>query len=700
LSLPSSIHEVPFLRLLIPLSIGITFQHYFNILHNTPLVAIIAIFLFVLLLTANHFSTQWKYRWLFGTMLNVFLIFTGMVLTINTNQDKDLSTNSENQAIVRLVNSPQERTRSLRVECQLVEITNNQQHKASPEKILVYFDISDSCAKTLKYGDIIALKLKLREFEKPKNPNQFDIVRYMKQKGIRFSSFVKTGEWILLKNNSNPIFTYSFKLRDKFIAVFHQHGIADKQLAVLSALTLGYRELLDDEINRIYSSTGAIHILSVSGLHVGILYLFLLFILRAIPSNKLTELIKLIIVLLFLWFFAILTGLSPSVNRSALMFSLIAIGNWHGIKSNIYNTLATAAFALLVADPNNILNIGFQLSFLAVLSIVVFYPFIFSLIYFRNKILSNIWSLIAVSIAAQIGTLPITLGLFSQFPNYFILTNLIAIPLSTVILYLSVLLLVTSPFQIIATLLGKTLNFLVLTLNSSLSWIESLPFSITSGIHLSSTQMIIFMLGLFFLASFLFYRKLVQIQLLLFAFIILVALGFSVKNELFDDELVVFNLPKNSAICFRIHGKAHFINISNSKDIVEQNKFYLEGYIKQSTIKGRYSNVSPSNYICGSTIMINKRNGLAFVGVNRFIFAIPLNDSSHHIQSKSKIDVDAILVNNSFSPNILNFIKPQVAIIDNSVPKWRMDKILISLAAENIPIHHLNSKGAYRQKLN
>ncbi|HNV52765.1 MAG TPA: ComEC/Rec2 family competence protein, partial [Tenuifilaceae bacterium] len=365
MSLPSSIHEVPFFRLLIPISIGITIQIYFNILPSTPIIAMVSTLLFCSLLISNYVSKQWKYRWIYGILLNTFLIFAGLALAINTSQDKHLVANNENQAIVRLVNSPQERTRSLRVECQLTEIIDNQQYKASHEKILVYFALSDSCAKTLKYGDIVALKLKLREFEKPKNPNQFDIAKYMKQEGIRFSSFVKNGEWILLGNNANPIINYSLKLRDKFISVFRKYFIVDNQLAVLSALTLGYRELLDDEINRVYSSTGAVHILSVSGLHVGILYMFLVFLLSAIPSNRFTELFKLITVLLFLWFFAILTGLSPSVNRSALMFSLVAIGKWYGIRSNIYNTLAIAAFTLLAINPYNIMNIGFQLSFLA-----------------------------------------------------------------------------------------------------------------------------------------------------------------------------------------------------------------------------------------------------------------------------------------------------------------------------------------------
>nr|HPI45610.1 hypothetical protein [Tenuifilaceae bacterium] len=122
-------------------------------------------------------------------------------------------------------------------------------------------------------------------------------------------------------------------------------------------------------------------------------------------------------------------------------------------------------------------------------------------------------------------------------------------------------------------------------------------------------------------------------------------------------------------------------------------------YIKQNTIRGRYNSLDSSNYQSNSTIIVNRANGLALLGANRFIVAIPYNDSTHHIQSSSKIDVNAIMVNSNFSPNILNFIKPQVAIIDNSVPKWRMDKILITLASANIPIHHLNSQGAYRQKL-
>lgn len=648
---------------------------------------------------ASVASKQWKYKWLYGIALNIFLIFAGLALTVSTNTDKTLLANTKTQAIIRLIDSPQQRARSLRVKCRIVELIQNQQVRASRENIIVYFQLSDTNASKLKYGDIIALNITPKEFDPPKNPNQFDIAKYMKLNEIRFSSFIKNGEWILLGNSTNPIINYSLKIRDKFISVFQQCNIVENQLAVLSALTLGYRELLDEEINRVYSSTGAIHILSVSGLHVGILYLFLVFLLKVVPSNRLTELIKLFIVLLFLWFFAILTGLSPSVNRSALMFSLVAIGKWYGIRSNIYNTLAIAAFALLAINPNNLMNIGFQLSFIAVLSIVVFYPFIHSLLYFKNRIASQVWSLMAVSIAAQLGTLPITLGHFSQFPNYFLLTNIIAIPLSTLILYASVLLLVLSPFQIISIWLGKLLNFLLIALNSALSWIESLPFSITPGIHLTSTQMLIFSVGLIFVSSYLIYKKPRHIQISLLAFILLVTFGFTNKSKIFEDEIVVFNLPRSSVVCFRHEGEAFFPDINNADSTIKQNGFFLDGYIKHATLKGRYSIVNASNSKKNRNLTISKRNGLALFATNRFTIAIPYNDSLHHSQSLSRIEVNAIMVNNNFSTNILKLINPKVAIIDNSVPKWKMDRILISLASENIPVHHLNTEGAYRLKL-
>ncbi len=689
---------MPFFRLLIPISIGITIQIYFNILPSTPIIAMVSTLLFCSLLISSYFSKQWKYRWLFGITLNAFLLFAGLTLAVNTDADNTLQPNIKTQAIIRLTDSPQQRIRSLRVKCKVIELIQNQQVRPSHEKILAYFELSDTSASKLKYGDIIAVNLSLKEFERPKNPNQFDIARYMKQDGIRFSTIIKNEEWVHLENNANPIIEYSHKLRDKLLSTFQKYGISNNQLAVLSALTLGYKDLLDDEIKRVYSSTGAMHILAVSGLHVGILYFMLTLLLSVIPTNKLSETIKLITTLLFLWFFAILTGLSPSVCRASLMFSLLAIGRNYGVKSNIFNTLAIAAFVLLVANPNNLLNLGFQLSFLAVLSIVVFYPFIHPLLYFKRKIPTYIWSLIAVSIAAQIGTLPITLGQFSQFPNYFILTNLIAIPLATVILYLAVVLLIVSPFPTIAVWLGKILDGLLIGLNSGLSWVEGLPFSTILGIHLSSTQMIILMLGFISLSLFLFLKQARYIQLSILSLTIVIALGFSHKARIYENELVIFDLPKKSAICIKLNGEAYFINIDNSNDIVEQNKFHLEGYIKQNTIRGRYSTISPNNNY-NTTIMLNRSKGLALVGSNNFMLAMPCDDSTRFIQNSSKIEVNAIMINSNFSPNILNFIKPQVAIIDNSVPKWRIDKILITLASANIPIHHLNSQGAYRLKL-
>jgi competence protein ComEC len=199
-----------------------------------------------------------------------------------------------------------------------------------------------------------------------------------------------------------------------------------------------------------------------------------------------TQLLKSVILISFVCLYAYITGLSPSVCRSAVMISFSIIGKQINHQSNPFNLIAGSAFFLLIIDPAYLFDIGFQLSYLAVLGIIYFYDAIYRLCYFENKFADQIWMLIAVSIAAQLSTLAISLYYFHQFPNYFLLANLLAIPLSSIALYLGIALLALNPIPFIAKYIGLVLSKCIALMGYILHKISILPYALSYYYHIDS----------------------------------------------------------------------------------------------------------------------------------------------------------------------------------------------------------------------
>ena len=243
---------------------------------------------------------------------------------------------------------------------------------------------------------------------------------------------------------------FALKLRKSFINIFENQGISGRNFAVVTALVLGMDDYLDNDTRKEFSSAGAIHILCVSGLHVGVIYMVLNALLFFLKRNKYARALRSLILLIGIWFYAMLTGLAPAVLRAATMFSFVIIGTGIKRKAGVFNSLTVSAFILLLFNPFLIYNVGFQLSYAAVIAIVAIQPTIYQIWQPKNKIADNIWGITTVSVAAQLGTAPLGLFYFHQFPNYFIITNLIAIPLATLILYAGFLSVILSPLTIVA----------------------------------------------------------------------------------------------------------------------------------------------------------------------------------------------------------------------------------------------------------
>ena len=263
---------------------------------------------------------------------------------------------------------------------------------------------------------------------------------------------------------------------------YQANGLQGEELAIASALTLGDKSMLDKELKRSYSATGASHVLAVSGLHVGIIYLVIIALLQQLFRGNRFKPIRVILALTGLWSYAFVAGLSASVVRASVMFSLVSIGEMMRRKSPSLNIVFASAFLMLLYEPRYLNDVGFQLSYAAVFAILLLHERIYKSLKISNFILDKAWSLTSVSIAAQLGTMPIMLYHFHQFSNCFWLSGLIVIPAATLLIYGCSLLLMATSFPVISNVIGSLLSGLIKGMNSSIRWLEGLPHSNVSGI--------------------------------------------------------------------------------------------------------------------------------------------------------------------------------------------------------------------------
>ena len=443
-----------------------------------------------MVLKLSGLPRTFRIAWIFGILANTALFTAAVFLVIwntpSTKSDFYQNFRPGNNCIIASVSSsliekPKSYQVKLRVRCVVDSIGC---HEASG--LLLGYLEKDTLTERGRYGDLIAIRSDFSPIEGPKNPNQFDFRRYMSYQGIYESSYIKSEELIFLNRNDGFfLLSYAERLRKESLKLLKRSGVQNEQFAVASALLLGQRDYLDAETVEAYSNAGAMHVLAVSGLHVGILYLVLNFILGFLDRWKKGTVLKCIILLSSLWLYAMITGLSPSVLRATIMFSFVILAIAVNRKSNIYNTIAASGLLLLLVDPFLLFHVGFQLSYLAVLGIIYFQPKIYRIVHFKNKVLNYVWQITTVSIAAQIATFPICIYYFHQFPVYFLLSNLIVIPFAAIIFVLGIFSIATGFSVTLSGYFGYLLNDVIWLLNGGVKAINKLPFSVADGLVIS-----------------------------------------------------------------------------------------------------------------------------------------------------------------------------------------------------------------------
>lgn len=517
---------------------------------NKPFLLILLTIFFCLTLgfqyVIKHFRKQ-NLKFLFAFSAFFMFLFFGMLNSAFHKHEKPDIEQFNNKIVVAQVNSPlEEKQKSWKTSLKIFDTVYNQNFE-----VFAYF-AKDSAVVLPSFGDLIAFKSDFQPITSSKNPMEFNYAGYMEMQNIFYTAYIKSNCFTILKPNfSRGIKHYATFARERMLNYYRSKNIDGQEFAVLAALTLGYKNDLDDQTRNAFQASGAMHVLAVSGLHVGIILMITNFILGFLGNSFIGRLTKFLLVETIIWTFAAVTGFSPSVNRAALMFSFVAFGQLLNRNSDIYSTLASSAFILLIINPFTLFNVGFGLSYIAVLGIVAIMPIFERLYNPENKIVNYFYMLLAVSIAAQIATAVLSIYCFNRFPNYFLLSAPIVVPLAYVIMLLAVAMFLFGFWSDFSDILAIVVKYCVKFLNNSVSYIEKLPGSVTENIFIDVKTAILLYGIIFSLVILYHYREIFWLKFGLFLLILVCIFRLIEIPERNSNGLaVVYNCRGNSVLQF------------------------------------------------------------------------------------------------------------------------------------------------------
>ncbi|HZI54435.1 MAG TPA: ComEC/Rec2 family competence protein, partial [Chitinophagaceae bacterium] len=495
---------------------------------------------------------------------------------------------------------------------------------------------------------------------------------------------------ILATKNKKWLPAFLDGIREKVLNILRTNIKGDKEPGLAEALLIGYKDDLDKKLVQSYTNTGVVHIIAISGLHLGLIYWLLVQLLKPLQRRKYMNLLRPVIIILGLWLFSLLAGAQPSILRSAVMFTCIVIGDTIAKKTSIYNSLALSAFGLLCWNPYWLWDVGFQLSYSAVLSIIIFMRPVYNLLYVKNKILDFFWKINAVTIAAQILTLPLSIYHFHQFPVFFILTNFIAVPLSGIILFGEIFLCAISFMPLVATLTGEVLSWLIRVMNTWVERVEALPFSLWDGLQIDTSQAVFLFLFIAGTSYWLFEKKKRGLQAGLLALLCFLGLRtYSFWQAGKQQKIIVYNVPQHRAIDF-INNRGFFF--AGDTALLE-NDFAENFHLKPSRTLQRAGAVRQLSNLTIFDQYVSFSDKKILLLDNRVSF--------RQRPDRQTIDLVVISKNPGLSIGRLhNSFAIKQMVFDGSVPAGKLKYWKKDCDSLRIPYHDVSEKGAFVMNLN
>jgi len=460
---------------------------------------------------------------------------------------------------------PVYREKSIRFPVEVVSVRDSVSLRRAVGKLMATVKRGENDAQTFRYGDRIVFRNTAMPVPPPYNPGQFDYKRYLANKNIHRQAYLQPGEIrILSSGGGNPAIAFALRTREGLAEKFRTFVQHPEAFQISAALIFGHRTEMSAEVLEAFTNTGTVHVLSVSGLHVGLVFALLHYLLGFMDRWRTGRAFRLSITLLAIWSYVILTGMAPSILRAGTMITFFVLADWTERSRNSLNTLFASAFFLLLSDPHRLMEVGFQLSYTAVLGLFTLYPLFQKTFAVQNKYLRTLSQYTFVSVSAQLATAPLALFYFHQFPNYFLLGNLfIAIP-STLIMYLG-LALAISPFQPLDALLGKAMEWLVGQTYLGLQKIDGLPYSVWQGIDLGAVETVSLSVGILLLVATWNYRQKTALWGFCACLLLLVAATSwkSVRKQDFRG-IKIYNAQRNLSLAVFGEGKVHLVSTLDS----------------------------------------------------------------------------------------------------------------------------------------
>ena len=534
----------------------------------------------------------------------------------------------------------------------------------------------DSLEKEFTIDDVLLISEEVISIPKPLNPNQFNYADYMKKLGVYYQIRCKPKAVLAFEKGNKTIRGTAEKLRNYLILKLKKSNITNNERSIIQALVLGQRREIDKQLYADYAAAGAVHILAVSGLHVGILFFILKWLFFPLGNFKYGKQLKALMIVSCLFGFALLAGLSPSVVRAATMFSLFLFAEQMKRPTNGVNTLFLSYLFLLLFNPLWLFHVGFQLSYLAVFFILLIQPKLFGYWYPKNWFLRKSWAIFTVTIAAQIGVIPLSLFYFHQLPGLFLLTNLIVLPFLGILLGLGLLIVLLVAFNSLPDWLSEFYNEIILTLNNFISWVAHQDSFLFQDIHFSEEKVLIayfFIITLFLLWKQFSYRRLMTCLICL---CLLIGVFIYDKKKVSGNELIVFQKSRNT-----------LIGIKEGTDLLLLKKDTISETEKQMyPIKAYRTANQVSEY--------SERVYQPIFSYNQQ--TILIIDSLAVYPSASNIDV--VILTQSPKVNLarlIDSVQPKKIIADGNnytsfVNRWRN-----TCKKKKLPFYHTGTKGAF-----
>ncbi|MDR0694299.1 MAG: ComEC family competence protein [Prevotellaceae bacterium] len=648
-----------------------------------------------LALPAVPYFRRYARQWVTGCVGVTALFFSGAAILQQQATGTSLPLDEPLWLQAEICDNPVVSERYIKVQAIVKKYMTAGDTAEANEKIILYL-ATDGLQPTPVAGATLYVQTVLSSIPPPGNPDEFDYRSYLARRKIFASAFVQQGRYFI--DTRLPFWKTLQYLPARWqwrgLEIFAGSPVGEKEYAVLAALTLGNKQWLDDDLRTSYIAAGAMHILAVSGLHVGIIMIVLQFLFSFLNKRQHGMVIKNILIIICLWLYAAVVGFSPSVTRATVMFSYVLAGKTFRRSLSIYNSLAASAFFIACFNPQVIFEAGFQLSYCAVLSIVYFQPRIARLIYMPTKFLNGVWQLATVSIAAQIGTLPVSLMNFHIFPNYFLLTNICIISLTGFIVYGGAVFLALHQIPVLSTFVGYILHGMLWLLNFIVGFVEALPYATTKNIYIDRLQMFLLAGIILCAAGYIARKNRRWLWLAAGSLAGISGIHSWQTTQQNEQKMMIVYKVKNASYIEFIHGNKG-VALRNREHLSENFSYYTGNFLIKHGLaaheKTFETRIAQSDTIIGNICCYN-----GFIAFENEVYKILENEPPG--QPLPAIATDYLIVTGAtrMKPEqALRRYAPKQLIVDASVPLYRVRQWQEAAEAQAINFHNVREKGAF-----